>query len=106
MNWIKHAKMKLLTSVLALAIALFPVVAYGNPVVELRQGEVLITLYDEPCVLPEVTNLPDRAEWFEKGTKTEGCWSINPQAGIVVMYFADKTVAIAPIRAFTKVSNI
>lgn len=97
--------MKLNQLVFAVA-ALLSTAAHSGPLVEFREGNVLITLYDEPCVLTEVVNLPNRAEWIEKGIKTEGCWSINLPTQTVVVYFADKTVAVIPARVFTKATAI
>lgn len=99
--------MKLLRLFVLLSLSLLiPSSVRSEPFGELRIDGILITLHTEACTLPEVVNLPGRTEWVENGKTIEGCWSINPRLSIVVMYFADKTVATAPMQAFHKVSNI
>lgn len=73
---------------------------------QVTEGGVTISLYQEPCRLKEaVTNLPYRAVWTEGGKDVEGCFAIRAEAGIVVFYFADKTVGIAPAKAFSRVTG-
>jgi len=60
-----------------------------------------VVLHDDKCQLPEVSNLPFRAEWTEKGTTYEGCWSPpHPNVGVVMAYFTDKTVVGLPAQMF------
>lgn len=63
---------------------------------------VKIVVYDEPCKLTEVSNLPYRATWEENGKVTEGCIAPRPDAGVAVGYFADKTVALMPLQMFKR----
>lgn len=78
--------------------------AQADPVGVLRQGELVLTLTDEPCALSAVSNLPSRAVWQEKGETIEGCYGrLN---GVVVCYFADLTVAILPAAAFRRVVGV
>jgi len=39
-----------------------------------------VVLFDDKCRLPEVSNLPFKAEWTENGKTFEGCWSPPPSA--------------------------
>ena len=80
--------------------------AYGEPVYQTTDGEVRVVLHDEPCTLKEVVNLPRRAVWHEKGKATEGCWAVRPDFGVIVMLFSDRTVGLAPIGDFRKVTAI
>lgn len=89
-----------------LLASLLPAVAYSEPVYEVRDEGILITLYTEACTLPAVINLPARAEWVENGVTTEGCWTVSSSIPVVVVYFADKTVVAIPAQGFTKVTNI
>lgn len=67
------------------------------------QGQgVTITVFNEPCKLDAVTNLPFRATWEENGKVTEGCVAPRPDAGVVVGYFSDKTIALMPIQMFKR----
>lgn len=77
--------------------------AGADPVAALTHEGISVTLYNEPCDLPAVTNLPYRAIWQEKGKTTEGCFGVYPEAGAVVAYFDDKTVALMPMQAFAPV---
>lgn len=64
-----------------------------------------IVLTNEPCKLEAVTNLKHRATWHEKGKVYEGCYGVHP-AGVVLGYFADKTVVMIPVQVFTKVTGV
>lgn len=77
--------------------------ASASPLASVVRGGVSITLYDEPCVLAEIANLPYRAEWIEQGGKKFlGCWALS-RAGQVVLYFDDQTVLAIPMEAFLRV---
>lgn len=69
------------------------------PVAEYREGGGAIALYQEPCALAAVSNLPHRAIWRDAGKTFEGCFAIQHQQ-IVVMYFDDRTVVTMPLNAF------
>jgi hypothetical protein len=69
-------------------------------------SNVTVTLYNEPCSLKEVSNLPHRATWKEDGKTYEGCFGIVPQAGVLMMYFKeDRTVAVMPFDVFVPVTG-
>jgi hypothetical protein len=70
-----------------------------------RSGTAVIVLHDEPCALPAVTNLLFRATWLQDGKLNEGCWSPSAVLPVVMMYFDDKTVAVAPVQAFEKANG-
>lgn len=64
---------------------------------------VKIRLYTEPCELKAVSNLTRKATWEEKGEISPGCWAPQPDAGVVIAYFAsDRTVAVIPISLFAR----
>jgi hypothetical protein len=66
-----------------------------------------VVLFDDKCALPEVSNLPFKAEWTENGKTTQGCWSPpHPQVGVVLAYFTDKTVVGLPAQMFKKVVGV
>jgi hypothetical protein len=95
-----------MTTIRSLLLLLLSFPAYAAPVATATSEGAVITLFDEPCALTEVSNLPMRATWTDKGQTWEGCFSVHPQ-GIVILYFSgDKTVAIAPRSAFQRVTGV
>ena len=79
--------------------------ALADPVATASADGVLITFYSDKCALKEVVNLPYRAVWTEGGKSVEGCYTARPEAGVVVCYFADKTVGLVPYRALKEVKE-
>jgi hypothetical protein len=69
-------------------------------------SDAMIVLHDDPCALTEkVVNLPLRATWQEKNAKPiEGCWAVNG-AGVVMLYFEDRTVAGLPKGVFSQLGK-
>lgn len=65
---------------------------FAGPMYEAKGEEgIRVVIHSEPCALKEVTNLPKRATWHEKGQVTEGCAGSTPE-GFALFYWADKTV--------------
>ena len=93
---------------LALAALLFliPLPVKAAPQYLASSGDVTITLYSDKCELKEVSNLPFKATWQEKGQVFQGCFGINGEAGVVMFYFTDKTVAAAPVGMFKPVQGV
>lgn len=56
----------------AVIIALYPRPARAEPIAQTTAGAVKVILHNEPCALPEVTNLPNRATWIEGGGYIRG----------------------------------
>jgi hypothetical protein len=80
---------------------------YGEPVLEASEDGVRVVLHTDKCALKEVSNAPYRAVWHENGKTVEGCYFVRPDYGVVILYFAaDRTLGIAPIRAFRRVTSI
>lgn len=80
--------------------------AYADPMAKViaNGGQVVITVYTEDCARKDVvTNLPKRATWAEDGKTYEGCVGIQPEAGVAMFWFDDRTVAIVPLQAFVRV---
>lgn len=90
----------------AIALAVYSLIAGAQPLYEAKDDSVRIVLYDEPCALSEVTNLKLRAVWTEGGKDFEGCWAANVAIGVLMAYFSDKTVAAMPMRAFHRVVGV
>jgi hypothetical protein len=89
---------------LALVLLLsFP--ANAGPVFIGKFEQMTIVLHDDPCKLEAVSNLKRRATWQDKDGITEGCWGYIPQIGVVIFYFADKTVTALPMPFFEKASG-
>lgn len=79
--------------------------AFGAPVAQARVQEVTITLFDDPCVLPAVSNLKQRATWTEAGKVYQGCWGSHA-LGIIMVYFDDRTIGALPVQAFTRIQVV
>jgi len=81
--------------------------AFAEPVASARAGDITVILYNEPCNLPAVSNLPGRATWHEGGKVFEGCFGVASWAPVVMLFFGnDKTVVSYPAQAFKPVTNI
>lgn len=75
------------------------------PIAQANSDGTVITLTDEPCAISAVENLPLRATWTQNGKTFEGCWAAHP-AGIVLLYFDDRSVTIAPRSVFQKLTGV
>ena len=96
---------------LALAAAVFlflPSGANAEPQYRATVQDVVITLYSEPCALKgEVSSLPRRATWMEKGKTFEGCFGFVEPMRLLIFYFReDKSVAPIPAGLFVKVVSL
>lgn len=87
-----------------LLFGLWPSVVFSEPLYQTQAEGAVITLHSEKCQLKEVTNLPHRITWEEKGKVTEGCF--GHKQGIVIFYFLDRTVGIIPAQIFEKVVGV
>lgn len=84
---------------------LWPSLVLAEPVLQTQTADgIVITLHTEKCELKEVSNLPYRITWQEKGKSTEGCFGSNGR--VVIFYFADKTVGVIPVQVFEKVIGV
>lgn len=87
-----------------LSIALYATSVHADVVAVANIEGVKITLLNDKCDLKEVSNLPYKATWIEDGRTYKGCWAANQ--GFVVGFFVDdKSVAVMPMRIFTKVTG-
>lgn len=86
--------------------ACMPVPAFAEPVGMVSNGGVTVTIYDEPCALKAVSNMPYRATWTEPGKRFEGCFMLRPDAGAVVAYFDDGSVTLIPMGAFKPAKSL
>lgn len=77
---------------------------YAAPIAVAEDQGIKITLTDEKCALKGVSNLPFRLTWKDQTKTYEGCYA--PQAGLVVMFFEDLSVVVAPGRMFRPVTSL
>lgn len=65
-----------------------------------------VVLHNDDCNLKHlITNLPHKAvHTDEKGVVTEGCW--GPHFGLVMLFYADKTVGAIPRNWFSPASRL
>ena len=97
----------IVAAVIMVALALSIAAAYAKPVaVNTQQAGVTILLTDEKCVLQTISNLPNRATWNEAGKTFEGCWTVRPDTGVVLIYFEDMSVVAVPVRSFREVTEL
>lgn len=82
----------------------WPAAAFSKPMAQAQVEGITITLHNDPCTMPEITNLKMKATWLEKGKTFEGCWGAHPQYGLVMFYWSDKTVVVLPGDAFAPVT--
>lgn len=95
----------LLAVALCVVLAVYPRKARSEPMAAVEQGGVRIVVHTEKCVFKEVSNLTNRATWEEGGKVIEGCAGVFSQIGLVLFYFADKSVVAVPMQLFSRVSN-
>ncbi len=85
-----------------------PTSAAADPILRFNAKDgVVITLHSDKCALKEVSNLPNKATWDEKGKTFEGCWRPSAFFPLVIFYFlGDRTIADVPMQAFEKVQGV
>lgn len=93
------------TIVPILGMLLFALPAIADPLYIAKHEDTVVVLYSTPCKLDSVSNLKRRATWQDKNGSHEGCWGSSPQMGLVILYFADKTVVAMPTQFFEKASG-
>jgi hypothetical protein len=85
----------------------FPSIVLAEPIFAFEKDGIRLVLTNEKCTLGEVTNLPYRATWTEKGQTFEGCWSVAFDRQRVNAYFvSDRSVVSFPPQMFTKVVGV
>lgn len=98
----KEDKMKKLLS----AVLFLAAFASNSATYQAEGDGVKVVVYgDDKCKLNQVTNLPWRATWTEKGNTTEGCAGMDQRVGLVVFYWNDKTVVVIPTSNFVRVQG-
>lgn len=90
---------------LLLSLLLLPITGSAATYQAEGDGVKVIVYGDEKCKMPEVSNLPWRATWTEKGKTFEGCAAVDPRVGLVVFYWSDKTVVVIPSTNFVRVDG-
>jgi len=95
----------LLAALIVGPVLVYSGMAHAAPRYVANVEGVTITLFDEPCSLDAVENLPYKATWTENGVTFQGCWNFFQNAGVIVGYFSDKSVAPMPVQIFKPLSN-
>lgn len=78
---------------------------FAEPILRGESNGVVITIYDEKCTHPEVTNLPYRATWAQDGKVFDGCVGAFTGFGVAAFWFDDKTVSVVPLQLFKKLTS-
>jgi hypothetical protein len=97
--------MKSLLALCVFVLLMTSFYVYGESMAQVETNGVRVVLTNEPCKLTSVTNLPYRSTWTEHGKTIEGCFGMfgNQMVGF---YFEDKSVAVIPARAFSRLSGV
>lgn len=84
-----------------------PSIVFARPIAAAVTTSGSITIYNEPCAIAEISNLPVRVTWETNGKVLEGCAGSVPDLGIVMMYFpADKTVEVLRLSSFSPIREL
>jgi hypothetical protein len=84
----------------------FPTLVFADPLFAFEKDGIRVVLTNDPCKLSEVSNLPYRATWEEKGQTFEGCWSPSFDRQRVNAFFvSDKSVVSFPPQMFSRVQG-
>lgn len=85
---------------------LYGISARAEPIAQASSGNIVITVFNEPCTHPDaVSNLPNRATWKEGDKVYDGCVGVNPELGMAMFWWTDKTVVVVPLQVFVKIVN-
>lgn len=84
----------------------WPAAVLSQPRFALNEGGVVVTLTDDACELKDVSNLPYKATWEEKGQTYQGCWGIAFDKERVNLFFTDKSVVSFHPAMFKKVTGV
>lgn len=80
--------------------------ALAGPVASVSVQDVTVTLFDDACAIPYVTNLPMRATWVQGDKTFEGCFAVFPESAAIGMWFDDGSVAVVPAGVFRPVTGL
>jgi hypothetical protein len=84
----------------------FPTLVFADPLFAFEKDGIRVVLTNDKCALAEVSNLPYRATWEEKGQTFEGCWSPSFDRQRVNAFFvSDKSVVSFPPQMFSRVQG-
>lgn len=96
---------KIVALLLGLFLFVFADSAGAEPKYEVTKNGIRVVVYDEDCRLDAIKNLKWKAVWFENGKEIEGCAGAKDEYEVVIIYFADKTIAVIPMFAFRRLSS-
>ena len=83
-------------------IVCWPTLLFAGPLFQMSGEGIRVTLYDDPCKVEGVSNLPFRATWEEGGKTFDGCWSPSFDRERVNAFFTDKSVVSFPPAMFKR----
>lgn len=104
---LRRLKALIVATVALLSSCTIPPMANAAAVAVATQGDVVVTVFDEPCAVAGVSNLPLRAAWVDGAGAVEGCVAVFVDAGVAAAYFpADGSIAIIPLSHFRAASGV
>jgi hypothetical protein len=84
----------------------WPASVFADPLFAFEKDGIRVVLTNDKCALSEVSNLPYRATWEEKGQTFEGCWSPSFDRQRVNAFFvSDRSVVSFPPQMFSRVQG-
>lgn len=98
--------MKRLTIALAVIAAFAASPAAADPIAVMTRDGVTVTLTDEPCAVPGVSSMSQRATWVDSKRAYEGCFTTFPESVTVGAYFDDQSVAVFPAELFAPAQGL
>ena len=94
-------------TLLLIVTLLYSALVYSFEVARADIGSTRISLYNEPCALSSIINLPGRAVWLDKNKIYEGCFGVDQVLGVVVLYFMeDRSITILSVDQFVKIARL
>ena len=94
--------------VLLIFLTCWPAATFAQPMFTAKDGGgAVVTFFNDECELKgEVTNLPYKATWTEKGKVFQGCWGLSGDKSQFMGYFDDKSVVAVPVQMLERVTGV
>lgn len=105
-RWIAWTQSAALAGLVVILLALTTPTVKAEAVAVANAPGTVVTVFNEPCALKAVINLPLRATWTQNGKTIEGCFGSFGEAAALGMFFADGTVVVIPMAAFQRVTEL
>ena len=105
-RWIVWTQSVVLAGLVVTLLALTTSTVKAEAVAVANAPGIVVTVFNEPCALQQVVNLPLRATWTQNGKTIEGCFGSFSEAAAIGVFFDDGTVVVLPMAAFQRVTEL